>query len=300
MANLRYNLVRFEDEATLTVFHDGQPHVVTDSHPSWAAIVEGVVVNDDPAALDLIDVAQTVSREFRRLGEQVTVVNGRLYFDNDEVNNAISNKIIEFLEAGVDDWKPLVNFMQKVMANPEKHSQEQMFEWLLRHQFSINEDGDILGYKSVKGSSREGFDYESITSGRNVVVVDGEEFTGRVPQSVGSVVEMARSEVQHDPAQGCGPGLHVANFRYASTWNGDSTVLLVAVNPRDVVSVPTESNWEKVRTCRYRVVKVVEGETNTPLVREVAPAVAVEVEEDDSFSFGTWDDDGGSWNDSSW
>ena len=272
MANLRYNLVRLDDEATLTVFYDGKPYVATDTHPAWDAIVEGVVVNDDPEALDLFDATVALSKRFERLGERATVANGRVYFDGDEVDNALTKKIVEFLEAGVPDWKPLVNFMEKVYTNPEQYSREQMFEWLSRHAFSINEDGDILGYKSVQPTSREGFTYESITSGSDTVIVDGVEYTGHVPQNVGSVVEMPRSGVAFDPNKGCAAGLHVANFNYASTWAGShNPVLLVAVNPRDVVSVPNDSRWEKVRVCRYRVVEIATGEPTGPLHREVEP-----------------------------
>lgn len=294
MANLRYNLVRFDDEATLTVFHDGKPYVATDTHPAWQAILKGVTVDDDPAALDLFDAAVAVAKRFERLGERVTVANGRVHFDGDEVNNSLTNKIVEFLEAGVDDWQPLVKFMEKVYTNPQEHSRDQLFEWLTRHSFSINEDGDILGYKSVEAADSSDFNYQSITAGTNVVIVDGMEYTGKIPQNVGSVVEMPRSDVAFDPTVGCASGLHVANFGYASTWAGRSvTILLVAVNPRDVVSVPTESNWEKVRVCRYRVVEVVHAETVGPYYatapQDTTPVVFEDDEDEDSWD--SWDDE---------
>lgn len=264
MANLRYNLVQFDDTATLTVFHDGVPLVANNEHPNWDAILQGVVVNDDPSVVDLFDITRTVAEKFQRLGSRVTARDNRIYFDGDEVVNALTKKILEFVKAGVDDWIPLVKFMEKVFDNPEEHSRAQLFDWLMNHAFSINEDGDILGYKGVTNASPEyaelGFKYQSIQSGVNEVTVDDKVFTGHVPLNVGSVVEMARSEVAHDPANGCGPGLHVSNFRYASNWTSVDKVLLVAVSPRDVVSVPTESNWEKVRVNRYRVVEEVDAE----------------------------------------
>jgi hypothetical protein len=55
---------------------------------------------------------------------------------------------------------------------------------------------------------------------------------------------------------GCSVGLHVGTYDYAS--NFTLNVLEVHVNPRDVVSVPTDSNWAKVRCCRYVVIKEVE------------------------------------------
>lgn len=317
MATLRYNLVQFDGTATLTVFHDGQPLVANDEHPNWERILKGVVVDDDPSVVELFDITKTVAEKFQRLGQRVTAANNRIYFDGDEVNNALSKKIMEFVEAGVDDWVPLVKFMEKVFDNPEEHSREQLFDWLTNHAFSINEDGDILGYKGVqynKDHLDSGHLYSSITSGTNKVTVDDVVYTGRVPQSVGSVVEMARSEVGFDPSTGCAAGLHVANYRYASTWTTIAKVLLVAVSPRDVVSVPTESNWEKVRVNRYRVVEEVDPnaeryEAVNPLHREdtagqltdVTTAQAYllasdELDDDDEDSWDSWDDDD-SWDD---
>lgn len=323
MGNLKYNLVSFNGEETLTVFGEGRAYVATNTHPYWYEIKRLAVVEGDPSVVDLIDPVRKVAKEFQRLGEQVTYTNGVLYFDGDPVNNAIAKKIIEFVEAGVEDWKPLVLFMQKVFANPNEHSREQLFEWMTRHRFAINEEGDILGYKSVQSTTQDGFTYESITAGDDTVTVDGKEYTGNVPQNVGSVVEMSRSAVEFDPSNGCSNGLHVANFRYASTWTwaDGRTVLLVAMNPRDVVSVPTESNFEKVRCCRYRVVKVVDREVDDALMIEApkpepvatpgtytlggpltasgltvtVPVVSTWDDDDDDEDDDSWDDDEDSW-----
>ena len=282
MANVKYNLVSFNGDETLTVFADGRAFVANNTHPKWDEIKRMAVIDDDPSVVDVIDGAVKAVKEFKRLGAQVTVSDGRLFFDGDEVNNAVAKKVVEFINEGVEDWKPLVAFMEKVFTNPETHSREQLFEWMERHAFSINEEGDILGYKSVRrvreGSGQfDGFEFQSISSGSEDVMVDGKVFIGYIPQNVGSVVEMPRSVVQHDPSNGCGVGLHVANYRYATTWSSSDAVLLVAVNPRDVVSVPTESNFEKVRVCRYRVVKVVDGETTGAVVREKPEPVVEEV-----------------------
>jgi hypothetical protein len=321
MAALRYNLVKFDNTSTLTVFHDGRPLVANNEHPNWERILKGVVIDDDPSVVELFDITKTVAEKFQRLGQRVTAANNRIYFDGDEVNNALSRKIMEFVEAGVDDWIPLVKFMEKVFDNPEEHSRIQLFDWLTNHAFSINEDGDILGYKGVqfnKDHPESGHVYSSITSGSNKVTVDDVVYTGRVPQSVGSVVEMARSEVAFNPSDGCSAGLHVANYRYASSWTTIAKVLLVAVSPRDVVSVPTESNWEKVRVCRYRVVEEVDTnaeryEAVSPLHREVTAdqlnvvpvgevgtvtvnqyfAAYDDDDDEDEDSWDSWDDDEG-------
>lgn len=259
MANLKYNLVRFGDEATLTVFHDGQARVASDTHPYWAEILQRVTVDDDPSALALFDLTEVVADKFQRLSERVTAHSGRVFFDGDEVDNSLTRKVVEFLNQKVDDWKPLVAFMEKVFTNPEVHSREQLFDFLAHNEFSITSEGDIVGYKGLysdgygygddKPEGWESHSYRSAHRGTDTVTVDGVANTGYVWQSVGSVVEMARSAVMHDPSTGCSHGLHIANFEYARGY-GDVTAR-VSVNPRDVVSVPTEHQWQKVRACRY-------------------------------------------------
>ena len=63
---------------------------------------------------------------------------------------------------------------------------------------------------------------------------------------------MPRGEVQHDPESGCSTGLHVGTYAYAQGY-ARAALLTVHVNPRDVVSVPTDCDAEKMRVCRYVV-----------------------------------------------
>jgi len=56
---------------------------------------------------------------------------------------------------------------------------------------------------------------------------------------------------------GCHTGLHVGTYAYASNF-GQGALLEVQVNPRDVVSVPTDCSAAKMRTCRYVVVDTID------------------------------------------
>lgn len=291
MANLRFNLVRFDDESTLTVFHEGKPLVATDSHPNWAAILKGVTVDDDPSVVDLFDPAVTIAKKFERLSERVAVQNGRVFFDGDEVNNSLTEKIVQCLEEGIEDWEPLVAFFEKVYDNPVEDSRNQLFDFLAHNKFTINEDGDIVGYKGVVLLEEDNpKQYRSSASGTDEVSVNGEVSTGYVFQSDGDVVEMARSAVHHDPNTGCSHGLHVANYEYAK---GYGTVLMVLVNPRDVVSVPNDHYWQKVRVCRYRVV----GPVDAPLSGALRVTEPEPEDDDRSWEWGSdyYDDSGYSW-----
>lgn len=250
-----YTHVRTEDgRESLTVFTpSGAPIVATGDHPSFAELLAGAQ-SDAPVddLRDLADLSNAVAQHFDTLSERVSVAHGRVFFDGDEVDSTITAQIIRCLDdPNVGDWKPLVLFMENVAANPNPHSREQLFDWLRDRDFTITTNGCFIAYKGVT-STGEGEDevYVSCSSGSGIV--NGERHDGQLPNFVGATVEMPRSDVQHDPARGCHTGLHVGTHEYAEGYNR-AALLTVLVNPRDVVSVPTDCNAEKMRVCRYVV-----------------------------------------------
>lgn len=246
------------DTKVVTVVVDGIPYSAADSHPNYKEIVR-LALEDDESVKDLFDVSVAVAKKFDQLSERVSVHDGRVYLDNEEVPSALNAQIVEFYQEGLD-FTPLVNFYEKLAQNPNKESIEQLYAWLDAHKFTITPEGDILGYKGVQ-KNNDGT-YESVNHGR--AIVNGQEYNGAIPNTIGDVVTMPRGDVQFDPDVGCSTGLHVGTWNYASGWSRGA-VLEVAVNPRDVVSVPTDCGAQKLRTCRYVVTGVTESDFGTPL-----------------------------------
>lgn len=268
MSQIQFTSTKLDDgQEFLTVFAQGRLLPPVDStHPNFEEI-KGLVLEslsgefiDEDYLVSLFDVAQTIATKFESVSDRIKVGHGRILLDGEEIDNALTKQILRFMDEGVEDWKPLVAFFEKVLSNPNEHSREQLFEWLNRHYFTITSNGDIVGYKGVASDGQGG--YQSISSGKEQVLVDGEPHTGKIPNPIGAEIEMARSLVHHDPSVGCSVGLHVGTYEYASSFS-HGTVLEVHVNPRDVVSVPTDCNWQKVRTCRYKVVDVTEAKYDT-------------------------------------
>lgn len=263
MVKIKYNLVKFNDsdEANLTVFVNGEMYVATDTHPNFSAIVAKVAVGDE-SVVDLFDVSKTAAKRFDRLSERVTVSNGRIYFDGEEVDNALTTQVLRFIDGGVEDFNPLVKFFEKVMTNPNEHSREQLYRWLARYDFTITDEGDFIAYKGVQTVTAD-HQYESISKGR--AISNGVEYNGAIPNPLGAVVEMPRGDVEFDPAVGCHTGLHAGTWSYASDFS-QGAVLTVVINPRDVVSVPTDCQDQKLRVCRYVVQDVTEVKYAAPVV----------------------------------
>lgn len=250
----------------VSVFVPGEaPAVAASTHPNYAAILEGAKAGD-PSVLALFDIAAQAAGRFERLSERVTARNGRLYLDGEEFASALSSQVVRFLADGVDDWRPLVLFLEAVQANPSAHSRDQLYSWLDAHEFTITRDGMIVAYKGVQRTD-EG-EFVSIHSGR--AIVNGEEHEGHIPNPLGAVVEMPRGDVASDPSTGCSYGLHVGTFEYAKGF-AKGAVLEVHVNPRDVVSVPTDCKAAKMRTCRYSVVGVLDAAYASAVIGGAVP-----------------------------
>ncbi|WP_236949445.1 hypothetical protein [Mycolicibacterium goodii] len=148
------------------------------------------------------------------------------------------------------DLAPLGAFLRRLERNPSPASRSQLFGWLKAGGFTLTTDGLIVGYKSVRADGR------SAHEGREPVTVqrqDGsvETVVGHVPYPVGATVWMARDLVNDDRTSACSVGLHVGTYSYAECFS--EQMLVVLVDPADVVSVPTDSNAQKMRVCRLYV-----------------------------------------------
>lgn len=258
MSEVFMQTARIGDLKVVTVVIDGVPHVAGNDHPNYQEIVR-LAAEGDASVVDLFDVSLVLARKFEQVSDRVSIRDGRVYLDGDEVNSALNEQIIEFHKGG-QDFMPLVNFYDKIEQNPNADSREQLYAWLKAHKFTITPEGDLLGYKGVRKIA-EG-QYESINHGH--AIVDGQEYNGAIPNNIGAIVTMPRSEVEHDPSSGCSRGLHVGTWDYARDF-ARGEVLEVVVNPRDVVSVPYDCSAQKLRTCRYVVTGVAEDEYGTPL-----------------------------------
>jgi hypothetical protein len=264
---MKYNLVQNDEHGSLTAFFDGQMYVADNTHASWPQLVAQVTAANDSTDLTalarLFDPAVAVADFFTKVSERVSVAGGHVFFDGEEVNDGLADHIIRFMNEG-NDALPLVNFMENIMTNPNEHSRTQLFDWLSKRDFTITPEGNFLAYKGVaprtSGDNLDKYPYQSISRGK--AVVDGKVYDGAIPNGVGAVVEMPRGDVAHDPTVACHTGLHAGNYRYASSFS-QGALLIVEINPRDVVSVPHDSNSEKIRCCRYTVKEVNEKELTT-------------------------------------
>lgn len=271
------SLSRYNDEKGLTIeatFQDGEDELIPlkvnqkdkpEIYSKVTSLLEEPNTRIEEAAYELYDLMAPVARVKRGidssfyLSDNLVTQGGSVYFGKHLLENTLASHLLSLLD---DDntpineslWKSYIKFLDNLHQNVDENIRKQLFRWMdyenkAGNGFGITDDGCIVGYKGCEGTILEPV---SIFTGR--AIVDGVEVEGQIPNRVGSVISMPRSAVQFDPKVGCAQGLHVGTRDYAVQWA--PILLLVKVNPRDVVSVPYECESQKMRVCEYTVLKI--------------------------------------------
>lgn len=266
---MRYNMVNTsEGRSTIVMFIDGEAVTVTDSHPNYLRIAQALLADEDPSEWMDPTVA-TAASVVVNLSARVSVVDDVVHFDGEPVHSGLASTIERYHREGRDATN-LVRFMERLASNPSENSREQLFNWTQAQDLTIDRDGFIVGYKGVseRSDDRDYLDdngevlfpldeYPFVSASAGHGIVDGIEIEhGRLPMGVGVTVEMPRSEVNDNPREGCSTGLHVGDYNYAIGYAHAGALLEVKFDPADVVSVPSDCGFAKLRCCRYTGVAI--------------------------------------------
>lgn len=212
---------------------------------------------------------QTKTRFTEGWGE----VEGVITFNGEHVGSTMQKRVTEARELGLP-LEPFEKFLIKLDQNPSFNSRQQLLGFLDACDLPITANGDFIAYKAVR---EDFFDKHS----------------GTVKYEIGSVVEMPRSAVDDNPANTCSHGLHVCSKAYGKF---AARLLIVYVNPADVVSVPTEYNSSKMRVCKLVVgeeVKDFRDFTDEPIYSNHYDAESYDYDYDewDEFYSEGWEED---------
>ena len=223
----------------LTVLLDSRPIAIPRSHVNFDEIVEHLNDNNPDELRRLLDVKQSVS-DFTQ--GKIEIHDRVLTYGGQELNTSLTSKILEFMRAGdVNLAAPLINFLDKLMLNPSHRAVQGLYDWVAVSNMPIAEDGDLYAWKIVNADY---FDYYSQT----------------LDHSPGNIVTQTRNMCDEDPDQTCSNGIHFCSFGYLSNYHaGDDSrrVMLVKINPADVVAIPRDYGTAKGRCCKLTVIQQV-------------------------------------------
>lgn len=217
-----------------------EPFAVSSTHPNFDAIVRALkeerwsdIKTLANVAIALKEAVDEQAAAGGAKGVEVDVDAGVVRFDGEVLHGTLVDRILNMVAQGFK-IDPLVKFLDNLMKNPSKRAVDELYGFLEYGKMPITEDGCFLAYKRVNS------DYTSVHD-------------NKTDNSIGKVVEMPRNKVDDRSDNTCSHGLHFCSHEYLKSFSGAKVVVL-KINPADVVSIPTDYNNTKGRACRYEVV----------------------------------------------
>lgn len=225
--------------STITVLLDGKPIVIPSSSGRQFDLLKEELMKPTHDIEKIREVADKTTVVKKAASGLVEVRDGMVLYKGEAVHSALTTKLLSLVDEGFDAT-PWMKFLENLMQNPSYRSRECLYNFLEKFQAPFTEDGCFIAFKRVRS------DFKDIHS-------------GKFDNSPGKVVKVDRSQVDDDPKNTCSSGLHVAADsyldHYASAQN--SKTVVVKVNPKDVVAVPYDYDFAKMRVCEYTVLNEV-------------------------------------------
>ena len=216
--------------SNVVVVIDNKSHTISKTHITYQRVVDAIKASDWDSVRTLIEPKQAI---ISYGNGNVTIDGDNFYWKGKDFHNSLSTRMITMLQEGFP-IEPMALFMENLMLNPSYRSVQELYGFLEKNNLPITPDGHFLAYKKVRDNFMDCH-------------------SGTMDNSVGKVVEMERNLVDDDKDRTCSRGLHFCSEDYLNHFGGQR-IVIVKINPRDVVSIPSDYNDSKGRACRYEVV----------------------------------------------
>ena len=274
-------------DSTITLIAETGPSVIGKSHPNFYKIKKALLAKNFFEVEEMLD----VKNGYKEFSNGLIAVDGdNLIYNGTIIHNVLTQRIVEMIHNG-DEATPMLNFLVNLMDNPSEGSIDQLYTFLEHENLPITEDGCFLAYKAIN---------------RNYT----DKYTGTISNKVGEKVKMPYEQVTADPTKHCSSGLHCGSIDYVRSYgsfktdeNGEHVgdrLVTVKVNPSAVVSVPEDSDRQKVRVYRYVVHEEIENpydlvpKYEAPVYYDDEGNVYDDEDYDEDYDdYESWDDDEG-------
>ena len=226
----------------ISLFINGKPFTVNEDHDNFEEVFQIVSSGQhNRSDFDLeyfekiVNVRKTLNVELSPTGIQVDS-NG-VSKNGEELHLAVCDVIMEY-KNNRWDYSCLVNFLDKLLGNPSFTSRNTIYNYLQRYKMPITPEGNFLAMKAVTADFKD-------------------KWTKKIDNSLGAEPEIDRGQVSDNPAHACHYGLHCGWSSYIFDFYGCSgdQIIVVEVDPKDVVCCPTDESYSKIRVCKYKVVE---------------------------------------------
>lgn len=261
---------------------DSKPYKFNSTHEYYDALVECVRTGDVEEFLSIFDTGINIVNWSEG---DFTFQDGYLYYQTEQIADEPTRRIIKMMQNGWDH-KPMLRYLNNLYQNTSNRAVQESYTWCVNKGIPITPDGYLIGYKGVVR-----YDGDPIMDnmGREIVAGDlVDKYTKKsYRNNPGDINYMPRRQVNDNCSIGCADGLHVGTYEYACGWAGnDGVVVLVKFNPADIVSVPIDCSYAKLRCSHYEVLSVAREEIHAPVYQ-----CEDDLDDEDDFDDDYYDDD---------
>lgn len=245
------------NNAGIVLFINNKPIKVEKVNEQYASIIKALNLPENKQESTILSILNP-KKKVSYTNKGFDIQGDSVFYKGEILPKALAKKVSDMMNIGLP-VKIFEAFWENLKQNPSSSSVSQLYDFLAYKELPLTEDGCFLAYKGVNP------DFYSIHGNTSTKVVQGQsDERGRLLNSVGSVLEVTRHDVDDDRNNHCSFGLHVGSLDYATGFA--HKVVVVKVNPKDVVSVPTDYNCQKCRVSKYEVVSEYEQEIKSVVV----------------------------------
>lgn len=217
------------------------PYVISNTHVNFDAIKDALRESNFEAISELSVVATAIENYIGPNIVEINVEAGTIQYNGKLLHGVIVEHILKMM-ADNFEVAPMILFLTKLYQNPSAQAIDQLYGWMVANGVTISENGNLVAWKRVKDNYTSFHD--SVTK-----------------HAVGTYVELKRSLCTVDATITCAAGLHFCSYEYLEHYNaGQGRILMLEIDPTDVVSIPSDYNNAKGRACKYYVSAELNGE----------------------------------------
>ena len=251
------------ENSFITIIVDGGiQHTIRHGALNFAKAVDFYIAQNWEELINVISPENYIKKLYAKY-EQIEVKDGNVFVNDEVIHSLDAQRIIECLAKGADATH-IFKFVIRLQKNPSSRAVQELYKFLEHKNLGISAEGTLIAYKALRNNYTD-------------------KHTGKFDNSVGNVLEMPRNKVDDDKEHGCSYGFHAGSLKYATEFaSGNDRVVLVEIDPADVVSIPTDCEFQKLRTCRYKVI----SEFERPLEEHIPYDSSLETDDVD-----LWEDD---------
>lgn len=226
----------------VTVFIDGRPETVTRDHVNYDAIIKALQNEEWDKVPILISRKKAIERAVETVSgmkSNVEIRDNAIFYKGKEIGGGLVRRILEMQKNG---WNidRFVKFLENLLQNPSSSAVQELWEFMEKNDLPVSDDGCLYAYKKVRS------DFKDL-------------YTGTMDNSPGTTLYVERNEVDDNRANECSFGLHFCSYSYLNVYgvhtDSSNKVVMVKINPKDVVSFPKDYNLAKGRCTGYYVEK---------------------------------------------